>query len=397
MNSPAVRQITSEAEEFSRRLRLALLWTIFCCGLFGLVTCGCRGSDKNSKQTATSRQQQTRIVAQGKLEPAQGVIRLTATPGDRIESVEVEVGELVEKDQLLISLRSEKLLKKQLETLEIKYQEAEQHRQAAIDQAQLAVKAAELKSKQAKGQVTALKRQDQLVEMAENQVESARKILERLENLAADSLTKDFVGAIELDRQRIQIADAELKHQQQVDALDQAKETSDLGTQVAEQELSLAQNALRTAQESMALKAFESERAALQMQVDAARVISPCKAVVLSIDSQVGEMATQFPLMELANTDQIVCRVEVYETDAALVKPKQTATISSPVFDKKLRGRVLRREMLVGNPKLSPADPLAKVDYRTVNAIVEIDPEDVQIAAQWLQLQVEVTIDLASQ
>ena len=78
--------------------------------------------------------------------------------------------------------------------------------------------------------------------------------------------------------------------------------------------------------------------------------------------------------------------------DAALVQAGQSAIIRSKAFPQPLAGKVLRKSPLVGRPQLRPLDPLARVDYRAVTALIQLDRESTETARQWLQLQVEVEI-----
>ncbi len=336
-----------------------------------------------------------RIVAQGQILPAKGLIRLAATPGDTVDEVHVAIGDRVNAGQPLIVMHSHKIRRAQLESLDRRYEAAEQQQAATIEQAQLRVVAAELRVKQAEAQFTALPRQAEMLELAKSQVMASEKVLHSLESIAEESLTKAFVGRIDLERQRSAVTEAELKLKQQTELLTQSEEAAEWSKSAAQQELTAAQTALKRAQESTSLAALASERQTLELQLKAAIIAAPRDAVVVAINTQVGESAAQFPLIELAETSQIICAVEVVEADASLIAPGQSAVISSPALPRELRGTVLRRDHLVGRPQLPSADPLAKADYRTANVIVELLPEDAAVASTWLQLQVKAEIDVA--
>ena len=81
--------------------------------------------------------------------------------------------------------------------------------------------------------------------------------------------------------------------------------------------------------------------------------------------------------------------------DAARVQVGDAATVTSRAFgEASLQGRVSEKFVLVGRPQLKPLNPLARVDYRSVTANVELDAASVARARDWLQLQVEVVIDV---
>jgi ABC exporter DevB family membrane fusion protein len=336
-----------------------------------------------------------RIIAQGQILPANGLIRLAATPGDTVVEVHVRVGDHVTASQPLVVMHSLKLLQSQLEALNRRYEDAQQQQSAAIEQARLRVASAELKVSQAESQLKAVERQNSIVQLVEDQVDASRKLLQRMEAITNEPLTKNFIGGIEVDRQRLAVADAELKLRQQIETIAQAREAAAWAETAAGQELTAAQSSLQLAMDSNALAALESERETLQIQIAASTLVAPRDAVVVAVNCQVGESAAQYPLIELAEINKVVCAVEVVEADAALVLPNQTATITSPALPRELRGTVLRRDRLVGRPQLPSADPLAKADYRTTNVIVELQGDDATIASDWLHLQVSAVIDVS--
>lgn len=372
----------------------------------GLYTClvafaavwwtGCLGKDSTS--TAANAKQQrtrpTRIVGQGQLLPADGLIRLAATPGDVVDEIAVAVGDSVIAGQRLITLRSLRLRQSQLTAIDRRYADAQQQQANAIQAAKLRLEAAELKLRQVDAQQAALTRQTASMELAKQQVSTAKQILTRLENISADPLTKHFVGHIELDRQRLTVDDAELQYRQESEKLTQAKESIEWSRTAAEQERRAALTSLAQAEQSVATQALLAEMEALKLQQQSSYLEAPRTAHVVAINARVGEAAAQFPLVELAEASSTVCSVEVLETDAALVQPGQLATLSSPALPKKLHGQVLRRERLVGRPQLPPADPLAIADYRSARVIVKLDSDDALVASEWLQLQVTVEIEL---
>ncbi len=64
------------------------------------------------------------ISAQGRIMPSAGIIQIGAIPGDRIEEILVEVGEVVEAGTVLVKMRSEQLRVGELEMLRTKLIEA---------------------------------------------------------------------------------------------------------------------------------------------------------------------------------------------------------------------------------------------------------------------------------
>ncbi len=336
----------------------------------------------------------SKIVAQGQILPKGGLIRLAATPGDIVDRIDVGVGDPVTRGRPLMTMRSLKVHEARLQALQSRLQDAKQQQDNAIEQARLRLKATELKLDQITVQTKALDRQVDILRLAEKQVTASQKVFEQLSSIAKDPLTRDFVGTLQLEQQQILVNDAQLKYRQQAESFRRSKEAAEFENVAAEQERRTANLALQVAQSSLAVASIESELKALDVQQQSSILVAPQAAVVVAINARVGEAATQFPLIELADESKVICEVEVVETDAARIAPGQIARISSPALPTELHGKVLNRGPLVGRPQLAVADPLAKADYRSVVVTVEIDPPDVPIASKWLQLQVSVEIEI---
>lgn len=395
MNRPAERNSDRTVDLRGNR---ACLLGLLVAGLLTLPVGGGCNSGTSPRPTAKAKSPATRpskIVAQGQILPAGGLIRLAAAPGDIIDQIDVAVGDSVTAKQLLITMRSLKLHAARMEALQSRLEDARQQQASAIEQARLRISATEVKLEQIAAQTKALDRQEAILKLAEKQVLASEKVIERLNAIAKDSLTRDFVGTLQLEQQQIAVGEAQLNYRQQAESFQQAKEASELGNVAADQELKAAKLALEVAQKSLAVAAIESELKAQEIQQQSALIVAPQAAVVVAINTRVGEAAAQFPLIELADVSQIICEAEVVETDAALIAPGQVVNITSPAILQVLHGKVLRRGQLVGRPQLAIADPLAKADYRSVLVSIEIDPADVPIASKWLQLQVSVEIEVA--
>jgi ABC exporter DevB family membrane fusion protein len=334
-----------------------------------------------------------RIVAQGQLLPAGGIVRISATPGDIVEAILVAPGDRVSVGQPIIELRSARLRQSQLAALQRQLTEAEVQHRAAIARAEADVTVATLELEQAREQAAALARREETLALARQQVADAEETLARAEAIGADPLTRGMVGRLEIDRQRAAVNSARLQFAQQQEALLSAREAAVFAQRAAQEKLAGARRALELAEASNPVAVIESQISTAQEQLEASRLTAPAEGVVVSIDARVGEAATQFPLMQLADLSRMVCRVEVYQADAPRLAVGQAAMIRNNALPRALRGRVSRIDRLVGNPQLRGTDPLARVDFRTLAAYIDIQSEDAAIAAEWLQLQVEVEIE----
>ncbi len=326
--------------------------------------------------------------------PADGFVQLAAAPGDVVDQVHVTVGDQVSAGDKLVTMRSEAVRQKQLDALRQQLIQAQREQQRVVAGAVRKVQAAELKLQHIASQQSALERQNKLLDLAKQQVESSQQVLHQLRTIARDALTSEFVGQLEIDRQALAVGDAELKYQQQKEQHNQASEDLNWAEKAAELELETAREMLASAEAAEPLSAIRSEIETLEEQSRSALMLAPSDGLIVAVNANPGEASIQMPLVELANVEQMVCEVEINDMDAARVTEGDAATIRSRAFgDVELQGRVKHKYSMVGRPQLKPLDPLARADYRSVTAVVELEPgKSAEFARQWLQLQVEVEI-----
>ena len=371
--------------------------SLCCVGLLlgCILGAGCERSQPLPPSTSPSLS--PRVVAQGQILPDGGFIQLAAAPGDLVEEVLVDEGDVVEKDAKLITLRSETVRNQQVSALAVRRENALQEQSRAIQQAKRAVAGAELKLSRVQAQQAALDGQEELLVMAREQIDASKAILQKLLGIAQGQATSEFVGQLEIDQQRIKVRESEMEYKQQEKAQQRARQDLQWAEKAAKQELEAAHELLVAAEESTAVQVVDAEINTLKAQADSTLILAPSTATVLSINASRGEAAMQLPLIELADLESLVCEIEINEMDAARVEEGDKVEIHSRAFgEKPLTGHIREKTRLVGRPKLKPIDPLARVDYRAVTAIAKLDAESVERAADWLQLQVEVDIHVGN-
>lgn len=366
--------------------------------LIELLCVGCTQPNPSPSSSASATASTSRsVMAQGQILPAGGIVQLSSPPGDVITHIAVSVGEQVEAGQLLITLQSGQVAEARLKTLHKRREQAVREREQAIATAQQQVASADLKLGQLKSQQAATQRTTDLLALAKQQVESSESVLKKLQAIAANAATSEFVGALEIDRQRIRLAEAELNYRRQAESQQQSEDELTWGLQAAEQQRQSESKLLASAESSQAIEILDLEIAALVEQTASTRLVAPTSGMILAINVAPGEATLAGPLVEMADLSSLVCEIEINAIDAPAVQPGQAATITSRALgEHTLHGRVTKKFSLVGRPQLRSLDPLAKADYRTVTATIELDASSTEIAKDWLQLQVETRIDTDS-
>ncbi|MEM7473664.1 MAG: efflux RND transporter periplasmic adaptor subunit [Planctomycetota bacterium] len=337
-----------------------------------------------------------KVIAQGQILPKAGIVRLSAAPGDIVEEVDATVGADVDKGKELVVMRSAALRVKQIRALEVQKKAAEQEAKQKIAQASQQVRIAHAKLENVKSMKASLPRKAELLEIASKQLKAAEKVLEKLVDISKSKLTKEFVGGLEIDRQKMAVQDAELKYRQQKEVYDQAKDDVTLAMKAATIELEVAEELKASAEAFSPADVLDAQIATLRQEMIAAKILAPFQGRILSVNARPGEAGVpQIPLIEMADLSTMVVEVEINDRDAARVKKGQKAEVKSRAFEGRLPGKVAHVYAMVGKPQLKPLDPLARKDYRAKIAVIELDSPSK--ARDWLQLQVEVTIVVAEE
>ncbi len=350
--------------------------------------------DTSSQTISPGKPRSSGVFAQGQILPSGGIVRIYSTPGDTVIELPVTVGTDVNSGDTLAIMRSVKAIEVQRKVLAQQKKATQREQATAIRQAELRLSAAELKVRQANAQRTALEKRAELLELGKKQLAATERMLRSLETISHDSLTHEFVGQLEVERQRIAVDESRLKLAEQQTNYEQTEIELELASEAASHEVEAAQAMLAMAKEADAVSVIDERLKALESEAAQSVIVAPSNGVVLALGAPVGGSAVQTPLVELADLSKIVCEAEVNVAYAGQVSKGQRAIISSPAFgtDVQLTGRVREKNRLVGRPQLRSPDPLAASDYRTVPVIIDLD--DPKAASQWLQLQVEVVIKL---
>ena len=179
-------------------LRRGWLWLL----ALILFPCGCTffegQSDRSASEEAAALAIANRVFSQGRLMPASGVVRIGATPGDRVEAILVKAGTQVFPGQELVQLASFTGKQLELEIARRRLQEAMEQRVAKGTELEMVLATAQADQEAATAKVEFAKDQRALVDQGSQSIESLRQQVERLRQLVEDPLTKPLVGTLQL-------------------------------------------------------------------------------------------------------------------------------------------------------------------------------------------------------
>lgn len=358
-----------------------------------VLACGLIGAGLKAVYSQTpSPSAKGSIVAQGRLQPTKGILRLSALPGDRVEKVSAQAGSVVNQGAPLIVFESAKLKQLELEIAKLKLTDATLLYQSSLREARLAVDTAELKlrsteqmQKQAESNLELVGRQTQILQGLEEQIKT-------LESIRSNPRLRGAVGSMEIEALRSQKIHAQSEYDRSLLGATQATQTA---ADLVAQAMSVVQSAKQAEEELKAnpgYRSLEKQIDLLEMQLEQATLLAPSNGTILQVHALPGERTAASPLIEMADLTQLSCVAEVHEADVGLVRIGQVAQMQSASLSRTIRGKVSRIDRVVGAPQIRSPNPLARSDFRSIAVWIQIDPEDVPLASERVQLQVEVSI-----
>ena len=126
---------------------------------------------------------------------------------------------------------------------------------------------------------------------------------------------------------------------------------------------------------------------------DLAYVRAPVDGKILKINSFPGETINENGIVQLGQTQEMYVIAEIYETDINKIKIGQKATIYSNALSKLLIGKVEQISSQIGSRNILSSDPALAIDSRVVEAKIRLALNDAFLAANFINLQVDVKIE----
>jgi len=139
-----------------------------------------------------------------------------------------------------------------------------------------------------------------------------------------------------------------------------------------------------------AVEVARAHLARAQAEAQRSYIRAPFAGRVLEVTIHPGELIGERGILELGRVDRMYAIAEVYETDIRHVRVGQRATISSPALDGELNGTVQAIRQKVQKQDEIGTDPAARKDARIIEVPILLD--DPAPAAGLTNLQVDVVI-----
>ncbi len=341
----------------------------------------------------------TVVLAQGQLEPAAGVIPIVAPVGDRLESIDVDEGSPVTVGKELATLAGAALRQAELAVAETQLAEGKLQSTAQLATAKAKLEVARIGVTKNEMQLTEARATLQRASAEGGELD----LLQRKAALATEKLNQLRVAAAEPDSRRLVnesvVQQQELVVEAALAELDAAQrngqsavEAASLLVEASKAELNAAELQIESTSALAPLGSLEKKVDLLRLQVSSSKLKSPINGVVVAIDMAPGQPTTGMPVMRLADTSKMICRVEVPLAEIARVSLQAPVKMVASGLSEPLSGKVASISNIIGPPRLPNPNPMAQVDWRSALIIVEIDPQDAPRAAKIIQGQVDVGI-----
>ena len=353
------------------------------------------GSSK-TQSAAVRLERRSTVLAQGRLEPAGGILNLGALPGEQIEKILVQEGDEVGAGDVLAELTSRKFRKIETELSRLQLVEAERRletEQKAADARQLA---AQISLRNAELQLAQLEGKRGGLTLLERQLAQGQRDLDRLDGLLSDERTEEVVTQQQIEQQRLFVDKLDNDLEQARIDLESAVESAKLAIDAANADLNMASVAAQNVASTIPTGSLQKKSELADQQFAMTQITSPIKATVIRTFLREKELIGNTPIFQLAATDEMVCVAEVYESNLRFIAQGQQVTINSPALPKQITGVVTSKGSVIGSPKLKNPSPLARVDRRTAEVQIKLDADCIDTAKQFISLQVNVKIDTSS-
>ncbi len=366
-----------------------------------LAASGCRNSGGGSAN-AGSGGGPRQIVALGRLEPAGGVLEISAIPGDVLQRLAdgVEEGATVPAGAELARVNSYNLRATQLEAANKKLEIGKQQRERDIALSQANLQQALAAQAEVEAKLDEIEAQGDALETV---AEAARIAQADYENLVSLQATDpELVTDHQLRRHRNDADRAAKEYDVKQRTHEAALKAATAGVDAAAVNVDVARLSYQLAQEidSNAVAAIEQKVAAETLEQSILRAPKidggAEQFTVLKVLLEPGEFVTQIPVLQIGDLTRMVCIAEVYEADAKEIKPGQKAIIHSAALDGDfalqqgdngkiaggIAGEVVRVGSMVSSGGLIQRNPLAPADRSIIEVLIAIDPDDEQATAE---------------
>ena len=383
-----------------------LLTAFICLGICaGMSGCDSESTSSINNSLASAKNQVDQsntsrtIIALGRLHPTNGVLSVSAIPGERLATLNFREGDLVDAGVSLGKLASYELHQLELETLNQNLLSAKAKQNAAEKVADARIKQAAVVLAQAKQQRKSIDARETELLLLQRQATLAKEKWQQLSQLFQED--PSLVSLTTIKQQKLAYEKLQSDYKQAKQKIETGKASGDLAIEAAQADIAAANAAKEQLKATDAVQIIRQQIKAAKLKAQWSSLPTPTPGTVLKVFVEPGEFIAQTPILQIANIDQMACIAEVYVGDLQSIQAGNRVTLKSDAFQGEfaksgIPAKVKRLGRLIGSPALRSLNPMARIDPHVVEVVLEIDPENfkaTQEAARLVGLQVTIEFD----
>ncbi|HET6879350.1 MAG TPA: efflux RND transporter periplasmic adaptor subunit [Pirellulales bacterium] len=318
------------------------------------------------------------VVALARLEPKNGVISINGTPGDRLVELRVSLDDVVKKGDTLARVESYGLREAELELAETQLEEAGNRKTAeeAVanankDEADIALEQARLYDLDKQAQQTKV---DGLQDAYETSLNDLKRLTD-LRHTKGSASGEEIVSEQQLAHQQLATDKARNELKAANDELVKLQKSADLAYRQAQAKQKTAQANFQRIPSLVQIATLEKQKQLAQRKKESAEIKAPCDGKILKIFLNQGDTLTQQPILQMADTSEMVAIAEVYEDDVRRIALDDEACIESCALAAILTGHVKYIGNMVAKNTVVGLDPTASTDKRVVETRILLDKD----------------------
>lgn len=339
------------------------------------------------------------IESLGRIQPAGGVLSVYGPMGERVQTLKARVGDAVQAGQQLGTLSGDVQRQSQIDALTAQLNEAKALAESIKTSSQARLEDLKLEAKRTRQEAESeIAANEATIAATQAKLTQAKSAIERLNRIEAQNVrvsdaekersNAEFQAATEqLNAARIKIASAK-EQLAEGPALTEAKRQ----TIKAETARALAQ---------VPTKSIEAGIEAAKQKAQQAQIVAPIDGTVVKVESGVGDTLTQQPIVQIADTSQMIVIAEVYETSVPMLRQWLSdadaveAEIDPRVFGKAgepLHGTTKANDIapMIAKNTVFALSPREDTDRRVIEVRVTLDKASSQQVTDLIGLQVRV-------
>lgn len=335
-----------------------------------------------------------KVTALARLEPEDGIVSISGTPGDRLQELKVRIGDQVKAGDTLAVLESRTLRQAELELAQSQFDDAEKRGAAEEKYAAALGQEAELAKRQARLERLEIAAQKEKIAGLKISLASVEDDFKRLEELRHSNSSTDtsIVSDQQLEHQRALKEKTQKELAAAESQLAKLRDTVELSEQQAEAKVQTAQANQSRIPSTLALDSLQKSVELARRRLELSTIRAPSDGEILKVFLGAGETIAQQPILQMADTSRMVAVAEIYEDDALHVKQGAAASVDSEALEAPIAGTVSYVGSMVAKNSVMSLTPTASADLRVVEARIRLEPSPE--ARRLINLQVTVSISV---